>query len=170
MPTMTPCALCGGATYRVMHDLGWRRVLRCTGCGLVRADPLPSLAEKQAIETQGYTDETAFPEMRDFFANCHRTFVEDPVIREMRRHLAALEGAVGGPGTLLDVGAGTGILMHLARERRWQPDGVDICPLTADKAAEEFGLRITVGPLRAAAFRWAALRCRHHARCPRTRS
>jgi 2-polyprenyl-3-methyl-5-hydroxy-6-metoxy-1,4-benzoquinol methylase len=146
MPTTTPCGLCGSADYRVLHDLGWRRVLRCAGCGLVRADPLPSLAEKEAIETQGYTEETAFPEMRDFFANCHRTFVEDPVIREMRRTLARLEGAIGRPGTLLDVGAGTGIFMHLARERGWQPDGVDICPLTAEKAAEEFGLRITVGP------------------------
>jgi 2-polyprenyl-3-methyl-5-hydroxy-6-metoxy-1,4-benzoquinol methylase len=146
MATMIPCALCGGADYRVMHDLGWRRIVRCAGCGLVRADPLPSLDEKREIETQGYTDETAFPEMRDFFANCHRTFVEDPVIREMRRHLQRLESAIGGPGSLLDVGAGTGIFMHLARERGWQPDGVDICPLTADKAAEEFGLRITVGP------------------------
>ncbi len=146
MPTVTPCALCGGSSYRELHDLGWRRILRCTACGLVRADPLPSLGEKEAVETQGYTDETAFPEMRDFFANCHRSFVEDPVIREMRRHLERLEGAIGGPGTLLDVGAGTGIFMHLARERGWQPDGVDICPLTADKAAEEFGVRITIGP------------------------
>jgi 2-polyprenyl-3-methyl-5-hydroxy-6-metoxy-1,4-benzoquinol methylase len=146
MPTTTPCTLCGGADYRVLHDLGWRRILRCNGCGLVRADPLPSMAEKEATETQGYTDDTAFPEMRDFFANCHRTFVEDPVIREMRRSLERLEGAIGGPGTLLDVGAGTGIFMHLAHERGWQPQGVDICPLTADKAAQEFGLRITVGP------------------------
>jgi SAM-dependent methyltransferase len=146
MPTITPCALCGGSAYRELHDLGWRRVLRCTGCGLVRADPLPTMAEKEAIETQGYTDETAFPEMRDFFANCHRTFVEDPVIREMRRHLQQLEGTLGAPGSLLDVGAGTGIFMHLARERGWIPEGIDICPLTAQKAAEEFGLRITVGP------------------------
>jgi 2-polyprenyl-3-methyl-5-hydroxy-6-metoxy-1,4-benzoquinol methylase len=146
MSDLTPCALCGGSTYRELHDLGWRRVLRCSGCGLVRADPLPTMAEKEATETQGYTDETAFPEMRDFFANCNRTFVEDPVIREMRRHLQRLEGAIGGPGSLLDVGAGTGIFMHLARERGWRPEGVDICPLTAQKAAEEFGLRITVGP------------------------
>lgn len=146
MPTTTPCALCGGTDYRILHDLGWRRVLRCVACGLVRADPLPSMQEKEAIETQGYTDETAFPEMRDFFANCHRTFVEDPVIREMRHNLERLENALGGRGSLLDVGAGTGIFMHLARERGWQPEGIDICPLTAEKAAAEFGLKITVGP------------------------
>lgn len=130
----------------MLHDLGWRRILRCKRCNLVRADPLPTMQEKEAIETQGYTDETAFPEMRDFFANCHRTFVEDPVIREMRRHLERLEHTVGGPGRLLDVGAGTGIFMHLARERGWKPEGIDICPLTAEKAASEFDLKITVGP------------------------
>ena len=38
-----------------------------------------------------------------------RDYVDDPVIRTMRRHLAELERTVGGPGTLLDVGAGTGV-------------------------------------------------------------
>lgn len=121
--------------------------MRCANCRLVRADPLPSLAEKAVIETQGYTDETAFPEVRDFFANCHRNFVEDPVIREMRRHLERLEHATGGPGKLLDIGAGTGILMHLARERGWQVQGIDICSLTAEKAAREFGVEVVVAPI-----------------------
>lgn len=140
-----PCPLCGEVRHRVMHDMGWRRVVRCTACRLVRADPLPSLAEKEEIETRGYTDSSDFPEVRDFFANCHRDFVDDPVIREMRRHLERLEQAVGRPGRLLDVGAGTGILMHLARERGWTVDGIDIAPLTARKVAEEFGLTISIG-------------------------
>ncbi|MCC6766685.1 MAG: class I SAM-dependent methyltransferase [Deltaproteobacteria bacterium] len=143
----TPCTLCGGTGYDLVHDMGWRRILRCAGCRLVRADPLPSLAEKAIIETQGYTDETAFPEVRDFFANCHRNFVEDPVIREMRRHLERLERITGGPGKLLDIGAGTGILMHLARERGWQVQGIDICSLTAEKAAREFGVEVVVAPI-----------------------
>jgi 2-polyprenyl-3-methyl-5-hydroxy-6-metoxy-1,4-benzoquinol methylase len=142
----TPCALCGGTEYRLVHDMGWRRILRCASCDLVRADPLPSLAEKEVVETRGYTDATAFPEVRDFFANCHRDFVEDPVIRGMRRHLERLEQKTGGPGKLLDVGAGTGILMHLAHERGWQPHGIDICALTAEKAKREFGLEVVVAP------------------------
>jgi 2-polyprenyl-3-methyl-5-hydroxy-6-metoxy-1,4-benzoquinol methylase len=125
--------------------MGWSRILRCAECGLVRAGHVPTLDEKRAIETQGYTDEHYFPEVRDLFANCHRDFVEDPVIRAMRRHLAEIESVVGRPGALLDIGAGTGIFMHLARERGWTPEGVDICALTAEKAAEEFAVKITVG-------------------------
>src|SRR5882672_4664683 len=146
MVPSAPCALCGGSTYRLIHDMGWRRILTCEGCHLVRADPLPSLDEKLAIETQGYTDEHAFPEVADFFKNCHRDYVEDPVIRTMGRHLTTLEATLGRPGTLLDVGAGTGVFMHLARQRGWQPSGVDICPLTAEKASREFGVQIAVGP------------------------
>jgi len=146
MISNVPCSLCGANVYRLLHPMGWRRVLRCAECGLVRADPLPTLDEKREVETRGYLDDTSYPEWRDFFANCHRDFVEDPVIRAMRHHLVDLEGALGGPGTLLDIGAGTGILMHLARERGWRPDGVDICPLTAEKAAKEFDLTIAVGP------------------------
>jgi SAM-dependent methyltransferase len=146
MPTAQPCTLCRSQQYQLVHDMGWRRVLRCEGCRLIRADPLPSLAEKAVIEAQGYTEASEFPEVRDFFANCNRDFVEDPVIREMRRHLEGLERAVGGPGRLLDVGAGTGILMHLAERRGWQPDGIDIAALTATKVAEEFGFTITIAP------------------------
>jgi 2-polyprenyl-3-methyl-5-hydroxy-6-metoxy-1,4-benzoquinol methylase len=146
------CSLCGGTAYRLLHHMGWRQILRCGTCGLVRASPLPSLAEKAVVETQGYTDETAFPEVRDFFANCGRDFVEDPVIREMRRHISRLESATGGPGKLLDIGAGTGILMHLARERGWNVQGIDICSLTAEKAAREFGVEIVVAPIEEHAF------------------
>jgi 2-polyprenyl-3-methyl-5-hydroxy-6-metoxy-1,4-benzoquinol methylase len=146
MPNSTPCTLCRSTTYELVHDMGWRRVLRCSTCRLVRADPLPSIDEKQAIETQGYTEASAFPEVRDFFANCNRDYVEDPVIREMRRHLEGLEQAVGRPGSLLDVGAGTGILMHLAQQRGWRPEGIDIAPLTAEKVAREFGFDITIAP------------------------
>lgn len=146
MLTSRPCACCGGTSYGLIHDMGWRKIVRCSSCRLVRADPLPSIDEKEAIETQGYTDASAFPEVRDFFANCHRDFVDDPVIREMRRHLTGLERTIEGPGHLLDVGAGTGILMHLAKERGWNPEGIDIAPLTAEKVSREFGLSISIGP------------------------
>ncbi len=146
MSSSIPCALCGATDFHVFHDMGWRRIIRCAKCGLVRADPLPTMAEKVVVETQGYTDEHAFPEVADFFKNCHRDYVDDPVIRTMRRDLAMLEDTLGGPGRLLDVGAGTGVFMHLARERGWRPSGVDICPLTAEKAAREFGVEIAVGP------------------------
>lgn len=140
-----PCALCGADAYRQLHDLGWRRVLRCRNCGLVRADPLPSPEQKLTIETYDYDQDANCPEVRDMFANYHRDYVEDPIIRRMRRHLAELETVVGGPRSILDIGAGTGIFLHLARERGWDPTGVELCAERAAEASREFELPIAVG-------------------------
>jgi 2-polyprenyl-3-methyl-5-hydroxy-6-metoxy-1,4-benzoquinol methylase len=145
MSQMTPCSLCGGTTYRQLHDLGWRRVVRCAGCGLVRADPLPTLEQKLATETHDYTVDETCPEVQDMFANYHRDFVEDPIIRRMRCHLAELEKTIGTPGALLDVGVGTGIFLHLARECGWDPMGVELCATRATEAAREFDLTVAAG-------------------------
>jgi len=150
--TLVPCALCGSAQYRNVVDLGWRRILRCAGCALVRADPLPSPEEKLRAETYDYDQDEACPEVQDLFANYHRDYVEDPIIRRMRQHLQDLETAVGAPGSLLDVGAATGIFMHLARERGWTPTGVELCAERAAEAVREFDLAIVVGPFEQQTF------------------
>ena len=139
------CALCTSTSYRQVVDMGWRRILRCADCGLVRADPLPNPEEKLRSETYDYESDAACPEVQELFKNYHRDYVEDPIIRRMRDHLVDLEAAVGGPGTLLDVGAATGIFMHLARERGWQPTGVELCAERAAEASKEFDLSILTG-------------------------
>ncbi len=149
---LVPCALCGSSSYRRVVDLGWRRILKCAQCGLVRADPLPSPEEKLRAETYDYEQDVACPEVQDLFANYHRDFVEDPIIRRMRQHLADLENVTGGPGTLLDVGAATGIFMHLARERGWRPIGVELCETRAQEAMKEFDLDIRVGTFEQQSF------------------
>ena len=152
MAYAVPCSLCDSVSYVQLHDLGWRRVLRCTACGLVRADPLPSPEQKLSTETHDYTEDAACPEVYDMFANYHRDYVEDPIIRRMRRHLGDLEQAIGGPKSILDVGIGTGIFLHLARERGWDPTGVELCAERAAKAAKEFELPIAVGPFEEQGF------------------
>jgi 2-polyprenyl-3-methyl-5-hydroxy-6-metoxy-1,4-benzoquinol methylase len=146
MPASTPCAICGADSYAVVADLRWRNVLRCTGCGLVRADPLPDAAEKLRAETEDYAHDVACPEVQDLFANYHRDYVEDPIIRRMRGHLVDIENATGTTaGSLLDVGAATGIFLHLARERGWTPTGVELCAERAAEATKEFDVPIRVG-------------------------
>jgi 2-polyprenyl-3-methyl-5-hydroxy-6-metoxy-1,4-benzoquinol methylase len=139
------CALCGGTSYRLVADMGWRRALRCADCGMIRADPLPSPEEKVHSESFDYENDDACPEVQDLFKNYHRDYVEDPIIRRMRTHLADLEETIGGPANLLDVGSGTGIFMHLARERGWRPAGVELCAERAKECEREFELPVHVG-------------------------
>jgi 2-polyprenyl-3-methyl-5-hydroxy-6-metoxy-1,4-benzoquinol methylase len=144
--TTTPCALCGAASYQTLHDMGWRRILRCRQCRLVRADPLPTAEQKLVTETKDYEVDVNCPEVHDMFANYHRDFVEDPIIRRMRRHLAELEEVLGGPRAVLDIGVGTGIFLHLARERGWDPYGVELCAERATEAIREFEVPVAIGP------------------------
>lgn len=141
--TATGCRLCGASDLYVYHDQGYRRLAKCRTCRLVFADPLPSPDEKVETERQAYIGE-ALPETAEFFANCHRNFKEDPVIRGFRSTIARI-GNEAAPGKLLDVGVGTGVFLHLAREAGWSPAGIDVCELGAAKAAEEFGLQVDVG-------------------------
>lgn len=139
-----PCNLCGGTDIGLYHDQGWRRVVRCRGCGLVFVDPMPTAEQKAEIERLAYEGEL-LPEVADFFRNCHRDFQDDPVIESFRSGLRWM-GSVRTPGRLLDVGPGTGIFLYIAsNEFGWQPSGVDICTQSAIKAKEEFDIDLEVG-------------------------
>lgn len=143
------CPLCNGREVGVYHDQGYRRVVRCRSCRFTFTDPLPTRERKIEIERQAYRGEL-LPEVADFFQNCHRDFRDDPVIRGFRHALDWIASSLAGGGPvqtrrLLDVGPGTGIFLHLAREKGWEPFGIDVCPESAEKAANEFDIRVDVG-------------------------
>jgi len=69
---------------------------------------------------------------------------DDPVVRAFARHLATL-GRLAAGRRLLDVGVGTGLLVHLARQAGWDATGVDICAEAAERAGREFGVAVAVG-------------------------
>ncbi len=138
-----PCPLCGETRARTLHHRPARRILRCA-CGLVFVDPLPSAAEVAARETEAFRGEL-LAETRGMFDAYGRGYRDDdPVVRAFAGHLAAL-GRLTGGRRLLDVGVGTGLLLHLAREAGWEATGVDLCAEAAERAAREFGLTVAVG-------------------------
>ncbi len=137
------CALCHGTDVSLYHYQAYRKVLKCRSCGLVFAHPIPTPEEKYQTERLAYEGEL-LPEAAEFFANCHRNFKEDAVIQQFREALDWIEDTCK-PGRMLDVGPGTGIFLFLAKERGWIPLGIDICELSADKAKEEFEIKVDVG-------------------------
>src|SRR4051812_44509098 len=139
--TARPCLVCGERGARPLHGRA-TPLVRCA-CGLVFVDPLPSVAEIAAREDDafhgGLRDETA-----EMFTAYYRNFPDDPVVRGFRATVARLRDMSGG-GKLVDVGIGTGLLLHLAREGGFAPLGVEISPGAAAKAREEFGVEVQVG-------------------------
>ncbi len=151
------CRICGSQRLVGHHDQGYRQLIRCLDCRVVVADPLPSQAEKADTERGAY-EGGCLPEASEFFENCHRDFTEDAVIRGFRQALDWIGGFVR-PGDLLDVGSGTGVFLHLARDRGWQPSGLDLCEISAHKAAEEFDLQVDVGDFTDAAYEPCSFDC-----------
>lgn len=141
-----PCLVCGAHDARPLH--GTASTLRRCSCGLVFVDPLPTGEEIAAREDEafhgGLRDETA-----EMFTAYYRNFPDDPVVRGFRATVAKLKELTGG-GKLIDVGIGTGLLLHLAREGGFTPLGVEISPGAAAKAREEFGVEVQVGDFLAA--------------------
>jgi len=135
------CLVCGATGARPLH--GTRSPLVRCACGLVFVDPLPSSEEIATREDDafhgGLRDETA-----EMFTAYYRDFPDDPVVRGFRATVAKLRALTGG-GRLVDVGIGTGLLLHLAREGGFQPLGVEISPGAAEKARDEFGVEVRVG-------------------------
>ena len=135
------CLVCGAPGARPLHGAG-SPLVRCR-CGLVFVDPLPTSEEIATREDDafhgGLRDETA-----EMFTAYYRNFPDDPVVRGFRATVARLREIAGG-GRLVDVGIGTGLLLHLAREGGFEPLGVEISPGAAEKAREEFGVEVRVG-------------------------
>ncbi len=106
-------------------------------------DPLPAAEviagrEIEAFEG-GLREETT-----EMFTAYYRNYPDDPVVRGFRESVEEIRQAVGG-GRLVDVGIGTGLFLHLAREAGFSPLGIEISPACAAKAREEFGVDVVVG-------------------------
>jgi len=106
---------------------------RCKSCTHVFANPTPSPEFIQALYAK-----TKDPDYEEESLGRGKNF---------QRILAALGKTHPQKGTLLDVGAATGILMCLAREKGWDPDGVEPSSWAVDVAKNKYNLTLMEGSL-----------------------
>lgn len=104
---------------------------RCNSCTHVFANPSPS----QSFISSLYSE------------------VEDPLYqaeaenrgRNFERILSCLEKLQPEKGRLFDVGAATGILLNLAQQRDWKPDGIEASSWAVKVASQQYGLELLQG-------------------------
>ena len=122
-------------------------VVQCSGCGLRWLNPRPTDEEYDEIYTQVYysnhlenTPESEwgrlFPPPPEDYEN--ETVPYRRVAWEGR--LARLESLLPAKGSMLDVGAGTGDFLALARERGWTVTGTEKSEYACRRAREKYGL------------------------------
>lgn len=141
--TPRPCLVCGGERSRTLHARAHRRVVRCE-CSLVYIDPLPSATTVAERESEAFRGEL-LDETKEMFAAYGRNYrADDPVVTGFVAHLGHLATLTSGR-RLLDVGVGTGLWLHLARQQGWEASGVEICADAAERAQAEFGVPVAAG-------------------------
>lgn len=142
------CVVCGGEALRphlrVAGDAGpeglaptttrfgtaLADIARCERCGHMQLDPLPG--EDDLRRAYGSVDSTDYVDQeRGQRATAAAT-------------LARVEAHVG-PGRILDVGCWLGFLLAEARERGWDPVGLEPSAAAAERARERFGLDVRTG-------------------------
>ena len=139
------CPVCLATAIRRRYALASVTVWDCRGCGLGFLFPLPSVEEIQEEFATLYSEGDAVtPELGGYYDYCFDTSDGSPVMARCEGWLDLLE-RYARPGTLLDVGCGTGLFLAVARRRGWKSFGIDECAEATRHAREHFGLEVWDG-------------------------
>ena len=147
-----PCALCLAEPSRALGDI-WvdgqllGRVVECGTCGLRFMSPRPTQEQRNWLYEKEYDSSLPGEHGDTRFASVHED--QDQGRVRFARYLdclgAARSAASGGRPRLLDVGAGTGQLMELARDRGWDVYAVEASDDACQLLREQFGTESVIG-------------------------
>ncbi len=127
-----PCPVCGAEAGREHHPGMAPRMLRCADCSLVWRPGVAAFPVADETYEEGYYE--WWLELPEAVAAKRATFA---------RLLALLERQVA-PGSLLDVGSAVGLLLEVARERGWEPTGVEVSRHAVQLARERLADGATI--------------------------
>ncbi|MEQ1507689.1 MAG: methyltransferase domain-containing protein, partial [Myxococcota bacterium] len=144
-----PCPACGEADAELVFAGNGTRVqtvfnqldpiklwVRCAGCGLVRTPTAPSDAHLAAYYAaqRGSAGGVAAPDGRAVTTEC---LAWEPVLERIER-------ALGGTGTLLELGCAWGVFLAAATWRGFAARGLELSPTAAAFARERLGVPVEV--------------------------
>ncbi|MDP3704261.1 MAG: class I SAM-dependent methyltransferase [Candidatus Omnitrophota bacterium] len=153
--TYIPCRVCGSDRPKLLGIRGnleysgaaplgpgephmMTNVVRCRRCGFIYTNPMILLAAGDA--RRRYHD-----------AEAYAPYAKDPS-RELQERLTILERLARRKGRLLDVGAGKGEFLAIARQRGWHVEGVEPSEDLVRHARQQHQLTLRHGSLEQAAF------------------
>lgn len=132
-----PCPACGEERFRRLFAKKGRHFWRCTGCGLARQHPLPTLEELRAYYDASHVN------------GLYRAFVEAERIKTLtaERRLRQVGRRVR-PGRWLDVGCSNGAFVAAAALAGHEAEGLELSQPAIDEARRR-GLRVHSGTVEA---------------------
>jgi len=136
----------GGAAHRANAGVECE-IWRCSGCGLIFPNPMP--VPINGIEQHYNLD-------ADKYFEHHQ---QDNKQQSARQLMAEAEELIGGKGRLLDIGAGRGELLNVARDAGWHVIGIEPSARFAEYATSVSGLPIRMQPLEDCKFPDSSFDC-----------
>lgn len=136
-PSTTSCRLCGGPASTALP--GPPRIVVCGSCGLASLAEFPTREARESAYQDEYYREGTGERFLGIFERLVSGF--------RRLRMRAILRRVPGPGALLDVGCGRGILLALFREKGWKILGTQLSRTAADSARRRYGMEVRVGEL-----------------------
>ncbi|HVC42199.1 MAG TPA: class I SAM-dependent methyltransferase [Candidatus Saccharimonadales bacterium] len=107
-------------------------IIRCRRCDLAQTAPAPTDAELDGYYPRGYHSTT----------KRYRGGIDRVLSMVHRSRIRSIERLVGGPGSVLDVGCGPGVLINQMRSRGWRVRGTERSPSAAQQARDVFHLDV----------------------------
>ncbi|MFX0202287.1 MAG: methyltransferase domain-containing protein [Candidatus Hodarchaeota archaeon] len=136
-----PCALCSSDDTELFLEDGCFNLVRCKRCGLVYVNPRPTRKElgrmyNMSVQTgNGVMDHTGYMEL----AYLHEL--------KSNKYLSMIK-KYEKEGRILDIGCASGFFLNFAKQRGFDPHGVDISKTLCVFAKRHFKLNISCGTLR----------------------
>ena len=146
MPTVEPpvCPVCGDTHQKQRYQITRFEVLECEGCTQIYLYPLPSPEEIHTMFAELYTTGGgSLPELASYYGFCFDDEPSNPLVQVYESWLEKVE-AIRKPGTILDVGCGTGLFLSVARRRGWTPYGIDASEEATAHARDHFDLDVWI--------------------------
>jgi 2-polyprenyl-3-methyl-5-hydroxy-6-metoxy-1,4-benzoquinol methylase len=139
------CPICGSLEPTLRYKITRFQVQRCNDCAQIYLYPLPSPEEIRKMFEALYTSgDGSVPELKTYYAFTYDDEPSNPLVQLYESWLDKLE-MEHAPGSLLDIGCGTGLFMSVARRRGWDTFGIDDSIEATNYAREHFGLDVWVG-------------------------
>lgn len=148
------CPACNSSDVRHAHVVREFTFLRCQTCkSYFCADSIHPDRTASLYRDESYFQNPEFSKPAEGGYHGYRDYLEDRahIFQKFDKVISRVEAVVG-PGRLLDVGAGPGFLLAVARQRGWDVCGVDLNPWAARHAWEEFGVEVRTQALEETAF------------------
>ncbi|MBN1847759.1 MAG: class I SAM-dependent methyltransferase [Deltaproteobacteria bacterium] len=137
MHNIDPCIICNTSRWRLIHQRGPWRYLRCRGCGLVTLYPKPT--PRELIKSYDHYLPVR-PDQIDQWSAMMK-----PVIQTSAGMIESQ--ARTRSGRILDVGCGYGFFLREMMRRGWQVEGIEISPIGRAYAVQKWGMEIHSRPL-----------------------